>query len=288
MISHGDIERYLDDWLGNVPMDPADRVVVSVAVRIQRERQRRAPLLQWGRAEASTLTKLAAGVAAVVLGAVIGLSIARPGPGPGATLPTPSPTAEPSPSASPTAAPSPTPRSITASLEGGLPSSWTVTATGLLSFSVDADGASMTVEALRDSRVMDEGCAYEPEAGVGSTADAFIGTIADRRGLVASGLGPVEVGGLPGRQVDLRLDTTVGATCPGEDEPFVPLFGSYNADFWGFAGLTPNERIRLIAVDIPGGDSIVVYIVASDVASFDRFIDDAMTIVGNLSFEIGS
>ena len=36
MTSQVDIERYLDDWLGNVPMDPADRVVVSVAVHISR------------------------------------------------------------------------------------------------------------------------------------------------------------------------------------------------------------------------------------------------------------
>lgn len=286
MISQTDIERYLDDWLGNTPMDPADRVVVSVAVRIQREDQRPAPLFTWGRA--TTFARLAAGAAAVVLMAVIGFAILRPGPGPG-QLVSPSPAGpSPSPSTTPAASPSPTPNSIGVSVVGGLPDGWTITVSGLLGFNIEADGASMSVELLTNRRVMDKGCALGPQTGVGRTANAIISAIADRRGLVAESLAPADVGGFHGRQVDVHLDVTVGETCPGEGTPFVPLLGIDNAGFWDFVGLGGTEHMRLIGLDVPDGQNVVIFIVASDATAFDRFVDDATTIVNNLVFEIGS
>jgi hypothetical protein len=286
MTGQVDIERYLDDWLGNAPMDPADRVVVSVAVRIRREHQRPAAWFAWQGINVSAMSKLAAVAAGVVLVGALAFVIpgsttpppsATSAPAAGDSLPTPTPTPTPSPSPSTTLVP------IGVSLSGGLPEGWTVIASGLLSFEIREGGDSMGIELLSDQLVMDAGCAYGPEPGVGYTPDAFIGALAARPGVTASSLGPAEVGGLAGRQADLRGGMTAVQTCGG----FIPLFGRQGDLGWGYVGLADGEHMRLIALDVPGGRNVVVMIDAADDRTFDRYIDDATAIVDHLAFDTG-
>ena len=93
MIGQTDIERYLDDWLGNTPMAPADRVVVGVAVRIRRERQRPAPWASRGVSEIRPIEWLSAAAALLVV-VVVG-AVALRQLDPMGTLPTPVPTPAP-------------------------------------------------------------------------------------------------------------------------------------------------------------------------------------------------
>jgi hypothetical protein len=284
VIGQNEIERYLDDWLGNAPMAPADRVVVAVAVRIGREKQRSAPRLAWALADLFTSTRLLAGVTAVVLVALVGYAALR-NPGPNGSLPTPFPTS--TPTFAPTAVPSPTPRllGIEASLAGGLPTGWIVSASGLLSFHTEAEHG-MIVDLDANQLVMAETCEMGPEPGVGRSAVAFVNAIAERPGLTVSAVSSVEISGLTGRQIDVTLDASVGPTCSNPEASFVPLLGYALGAEWHFVGVFPDEHMRIIVLDVPDGQNILINITAPDGPTFERHIADAMTIVGKLSFDI--
>jgi hypothetical protein len=288
MIRQTEIERYLDDWLGNAPMAPADRVVVSVAVRIGRQKQRPAPRIAWALADLAGSTRVLAGAAAAVLVAVVGLAVALSRPPGFGGIPTIPPT--PAATEAPSASPSEPPPGIGVSFEGGVPSNWTIAASGLLSFSTAADGRSMAIELLPNRSVMSATCAMGPEPGVGTTADAFIHALATRPGLIAANEGPAEVGGQPGRQIDLRVDASVPPSCPGDvgpDDDFVPLFGVDVDGYWHHVGAVGTETYRLIMIDVPGGQNVLIGILGSDRQAFDQYIDDAMTIVSRLRFDFG-
>ena len=288
MIRPTEIERYLDDWLGNAPMAPADRVVVSVAVRISRQRQRPAPRIAWALADLIGSTRFAAGLAAAVLVAIIGVGLAGNRPPTVQVLPTNPPT--PAPTQTPAASPTEQPPGIGVSVEGGVPSNWTIAASGLLSFSTEADGRFMNIELLPNRSVMAVSCDMGPEPGVGTTADAFIAAIASRPGLIASNEGSIEVGGQPGRRIDLRRDPAIPPQCQGDvgsSDDFVPLFGQMTDGFWNHVGATGTETYRLIVLDVPGGQNVLIGILGSDPQAFDQFIDDAMTIVSRLTFDFG-
>jgi hypothetical protein len=289
MIRQTEIERYLDDWLGNSPMAPADRVVVSVAVRITRQKQRPAPRIAWALSDMLGSTRLLAGFATVLVVAIVGLGVAGYRPeilsGPPTSAPTTVPTA--APTATPAASRTEPPPTIGVSVEGGIPPSWTVTASGLLSFSAGPEGHSMFIEIMANRRIGAANCDMGPEAGIGTTADAFVRAIADRRGLVASNERAAEVGGQAGRSVDVHVDPSVGPTCGTADEGYVPLFGYSDNGLWNHFGVGPKEHVRVIALDVPGDQNVVIGIVGSDAAAFDRYIDDATTIVSHLSFDFG-
>jgi hypothetical protein len=278
VIRETEIERFLDDWLGNVPMAPADRVVVSVAVRIGREKQRPAPRVAWAIADFAGSTRALGGIAAVLMVALVGYALLRNNPFPG-SVPTLAP-----PTATPVPSPSPRLLGVEVTLVGGMPKGWNVTAGGLLSFSAAVD-PGMSVELGTNRSVGAENCDMGPEPGVGLSAASFVNAIAERRGVKASGLGPIEVDGLPGMQVDVELDTSVGPTC-GSETFYVPLFGFDNEGFWNHVGVEAEEHLRLIVLDVPDGQNILIVLAAPDAPSFDARLADAMTIVNNLSFDI--
>ena len=74
--------------------------------------------------------------------------------------------------------------------------------------------------------------------------------------------------------------------CEG-DVRYVPLIGVDRDGFWNFVGVSPTERIRLIALDVPGKRNLWILIVTEDVTAFDRHIADAMAIVEGLKFDFG-
>ena len=280
MIRDTEIERYLDDWLGNAPMAPADRTVVAVAVRIGRERQRPAPRFAWAVSDLLGSTRALGGLAAILLIALVGSVVIRYNPMPG-NVPTLAPSIQPTPAASPTTPP----LLVDISISSGIPKGWTILATGLLSFQSDSL-PSTSIEIALNRRVGAANCAMAPEPGVDGSAEAFVHAIAERRGVAASGLRQVELSDLPGWQVDVTLDTSTGPTCTPES-PYVPLFGIDDDGFWNHVGVSAGERMRIVVLDVPDGQNIVILIVAPDASTFDRDLDDAMAILTKVSFTIG-
>lgn len=290
MINQTEIERYLDDWLGNAAMAPADRVVVAVAVRIRRQKQRPAPRIAWALVDARRTARLLvgtrrllAGAAAILVIALISVAALRFRPIPNVGLPSPAPTIVPTPAPTASASPGPTdPPGSEVFLANGVPDGWIVAASGSLSFRTAIE-PGMGAEVLFNRRVMAADCTFGPEPGVETTAAGVIDAIARKRGLIATNEGPIEVGGLRGRRVDLALDPAIGTTCAIEGPGYVPLFG-VETEMWEFVGLIVDERIRLIVLDAPHDQNVFIGLTAPDESLFERHIDDAMTIVGNLNF----
>ena len=203
------------------------------------------------------------------------------------TVPTAAVTVQP-PASSSSTGPGGSPMHLRVSLNGDLPDGWDVSAEGtLLSFATTGSDPGMTIEMLENREVMAEDCGLGPESGVAMTASAVVDAISGRRGLVPSGRSPVTVGGLTGEQVDLRVDPDVGVTCPGEDGGFVPLVGAMESYGWGFSGVGPAERIRLVALDVEPDQILIVLVVAPTAAARERHIEAASSIIGSLEFAIG-
>ena len=110
MTDQRSIERLLDVWFADGPSVAPDRVIDVAANRIGRQRQRPAwRLLSWRDFPVITTSKLVAGLAAILVIAVIGIAVVlRPG---GSNVGGQGPTASPSPVATPTPAPTPSPSS---------------------------------------------------------------------------------------------------------------------------------------------------------------------------------
>jgi hypothetical protein len=88
-----DLDRLLDQWFADGPREVADRVVLEVADRIERQPQRPAWRLHWKDFQMTTPARVAASLAAVLVLAIGAYAvIQRPAPGSGGTGLTPSPT----------------------------------------------------------------------------------------------------------------------------------------------------------------------------------------------------
>lgn len=189
-----------------------------------------------------------------------------------------------SPAASPTPAGAATPLKF--SFDGSPPPGWSVSGeSGLLSFSIEEDGASMTVELLPNRALMDDGCKLGPEPGVAATARAISDAVASRRGLVASNRTSVTVSGLTGEQMDLRVDPAAGASCPKDGPEFVPIVGFAGPAGWEYVGLGTSEASRFIVLDAAGGQNVIVIVFAPDTAMFDRHIDEAASIIDHVAID---
>jgi len=125
MTDQRSIERILDEWFADGPSVAPDRVLDVAANRIGRQRQRPAwRLLSWRDFPVITTSKLVAGLAAILVIAVIGIAVVlRPG---GSNVGGQGPTASPSPVATPTPAPTPSPSSTV--LKSGVTGPGTFTA----------------------------------------------------------------------------------------------------------------------------------------------------------------
>ena len=98
-----DFDRALRTWFEEGPTVMADRVVDVIADRIARQPQRRTWRLR-GRPFMNTYLKLAAGLAAVLVFAVVGYNLLPGRAGPGAPTSAPTPSAQPSPTTAATEA----------------------------------------------------------------------------------------------------------------------------------------------------------------------------------------
>lgn len=311
MTQQRDIERLLDHWLSEGAGQAPDRVVDIVTDRIERQSQRPAWRLQWRPRTVNAYAKIAVAAAAVLIVAVVGYNI-LPGSstsegGPAAT---PSPSATPSPvaSASPSAAPSAsavlptwysaddfsgagilssgshTTRSFTPGFTYSVPDGWVNDSDSADFFALFPDTPANRAEFARSGALAQSiymGLHRSPwfvcesvESNLGATAAEMVAAMVANEALATTGLVDVAIGGLTGKQFDVRLDPDWTGTCPpSPDDP--PGFD------------LGDTRTRGLLLDVPGRGVLVIFAPSLHSADHEAFVAKAMPVIESFQFDTG-
>jgi hypothetical protein len=170
-----------------------------------------------------------------------------------------------------------------------VPSGWTNSVDGPDGYVLAKQGASDGTAiyafstALADSQAA--GCPGTVEPGVGKTATRLALWLTTRPGLVTTTPVPVNVGGLSGKTIDVKVAPTWTRTCPySTGKPYVPMFtnGISTTNFdWGLAA---GGRMRLFLLDLPDGRTMLIDIESPDSTTFDAFVADAMSVIPTFRF----
>ena len=305
-----DIDRVLQVWMADGPVAIPDRVVDVVAARIAVNRQRRRAWPFPGRTNVTTQIKLIAGLAAALVVAVAGYSLLPGTTGPGA--PTSAPTPSTAPTAAATAAPSTTaswptwftPAAIRdANGEGiltvgshatrvfnpgfsySVPQGWVNVHDEPNYFDLFPDTPANAAQFERSdgefANAIFGGLHPSPyftcesaENNLGATAADKVAAMAANEALVVSGVVDVTIGGLSGKQFDVRRNPDWTGTCTGDSG--LP------------DGVDPDdERTRGLLLDVPGRGVLVIFIYSTSSAGHDAFLAEAMPVVESFEFDLG-
>lgn len=308
-----DIERILDRWLSDGPVQAPDRVIDVVADRIGRQRQRPAWRLDRRLHPVNTYAKLVAAIAAVLILAAGGLVILRPGSsnigGPGPT-PTPSPTVTPAPT------PSPTPVACEDSIAGcagqlaagahrsvhlqpalafTTPDGWKNGIDAATIFKLDPTDPAVPADAYiivwSNVVIADQtaSCDSVAKAGLGSAVADWISYLRAHPGLNASAPTPISLGSASGQAIDLAVRPTWTRTCPGSTDRVVqfildtdPVVGK------ALYGASSANRMHLVILDV-GGKTVIVQVYTADSdASFNSTMAQVQPIIESFRFTPGN
>jgi len=301
MTSERDIERLLDRWFTERPIEVADRVLDDVGDRIGRQPQQPAWRVSWRDSQVQTNLKTLLAAAAVIVIAVTGFAVLRPGSGSnvgGATLPSPSASASPSTSPSASAvfpqwysnseisaaagilpAGDGTSRAFVPRVTFTVPAGWVNggdangyyelfpdTPANQAAFAATGDLAQkIGMAPLKSPYVVCD--AWEDNRG---TAAEMVASMAANDAIAASEPIDVAIGGLTGKQVDVRVDPGWTERCPSDP----PTFD------------IGDTRARAILLDSPDRGVIVILINSLHSAGHEAFVADAMPIVESFQFDL--
>lgn len=300
MTQQRDIERLLDLWFSDGPDQAPDRVLDIVTDRIERRSQRPAWRLQRRPFPVNAYAKLAVAAAAVLIVAVVGYNL-LPGrsTGVGGPAPTASPTA--APTAAPSIGPSPsaaypawfspesgshgtgilspgsqTTRSFMPAFTYSVPEGWVNSLDESIAYGLFPDTPANEAEYALSGETA-HGIfivsvetpyffceAWEKNSGTAAERVAFL--VASDAFAVSEPVN-VTIGGLPGKQVDVRLDPDWTETCPG-DPPGQDL---------------GDQRTRATYLDTPNRGGIAIA-VGGRSAGHEAFLAEAMPIVESFDF----
>jgi hypothetical protein len=297
-----DLDRMLDAWFADGPVEAPDRALDAVAVRLRRQRQRPAWLLNRRVPAVSTPIRLLA-LAAVLVGALAVGSVILTG----GAAPAPAPSPAPTPVAatpSPTVAASPIPfPGRTGSLDAGVYSA--IVASGTLTFTLPAGWASegrianafsmtapgsapddiINVNGDQRRAALDKDCTEAPEPGVGSTAADLLASFQADDQLAVSDPVAVSLPGMTGVWVDIRLADGATRTCPfsngGVSVPLVVDTVAGEGPFWGVG---KGEIERLYLLDAATGHNIVMIVDSAKGATFDALTAAAQPVFDSMVF----
>jgi hypothetical protein len=306
MNRHPDVELVLRDYLADDSLTAPDYILDVVESRISRQPQRRSWRLPW-RYPMTTPIKIAAGLAAVVLVALVGWQL-MPGGGNGVGGPqSPTPTVQPSatPVASSLGSTSPSasakfptwytrrdgagilpPGSVTTQsfMPGStfsVPDGWVNSGDAAGYYELFPDTPANQAEFAR-SGLLAQSIVMGPhdspyflcesvENNRGSTAAEMVAAVTANEALSTTGLVDVAIGGLTGKQFDVRLNPDWTGTCPpSPDDPPGPNLG--------------EQRTRGILLDAPDGGVTVIFVGSMYSADFEAFLAEAMPIVESFQF----
>jgi hypothetical protein len=308
MTQQRDIERLLDHWFSDGPDQAPDRVVDIVTDRIERQSQRPAWRLQWRPTPVNAYAKIAVAAAAVLVVALVGYNLLPAGStGVGGPAATPSPTA--APTTAPTAAPSTAPlsraeypawykadsettgagilpagkhttRAFTSPFTYSVPEGWVNDLDVSIAYGLFPDTPANKAEYALSGE-MAHGIfmvsvespyffceAWEKTSGTADERAAFL--VASDAFAVSEPV-DVTIGGLTGKQVDVRLDPDWTETCPG-DPP--------SSDHRG-------QRDRVTFLDTPDRGVIAIAVGSGDSAGHEAFLAEAMPIIESFQFDTG-
>jgi hypothetical protein len=107
----------------------------------------------------------------------------------------------------------------------------------------------------------------------GATAAEMVAALTANEALATTGLVDVAIGGLTGKQFDVRLNPDWTGSCPPrpDDPPTLDL---------------SDGRIRGILLDAPGGGVIVTFVGSLHSAGHEAFLAEAMPIVESFQFDV--
>lgn len=301
MTKERDIERLLDRWFGERPIVVADRVLDDVADRIGRQPQQPAWRVTWRDIHVQSNLKPLLAAAALIVIAVVGFAVLRPGSTSnvgGAASPSPSAPAAPSTAPAASAvfpqwytngessagagilpAGSATSRAFAPRVTFTVPEGWVNDLDVTIAYGLFPDMKANEAEYALSGEIaqgifMVSGespyffCkAWEPTQGTAAERGAFL--VASDAFVVSEPV-DVTIGGLTGKQLDVRLDPDrPTATCPG-DSPPVDL---------------GDQRTRVTYLDKPSG-IIGIAVGSKYSADHDAFLADAMPIVESFEFDV--
>jgi hypothetical protein len=304
MNSRSDIDRVLSNWMADGPAAIPDRVVDVVAARIGVQRQRRTWLSQ-RRTNVTTQIKLIAALAAALVVAVVGYNLLPGRSGVGSPTTAPTPSASTPPSTAPTAgavlppwyttdgppsglgiltAGSHTTRSFTPGFTFVVPDGWVNDTDEARYHSLFPATPANEAEFGRSGRLAQSilmGVEDSPwffcqsvEDNGGATAAEMAAAAAANEAQATTGLMDVSIGGLTGKQFDVRVNPEWTGTCPPtpDDPPGMNL---------------RDERVRAIFLDVPDRGVIVIFVHSITSADYEAFLAEAMPIVQSFQFDLG-
>jgi hypothetical protein len=266
MTADRDIERLLDTWLTDGPMQVSDHAFDEAVGRVHRQRQRPAWRLLWKEPRMSAPLKAVLGAAAVLVVVVAGFMMFgrsnQSGIGIGAPPATPSPTLM----SSPTASPPPLPagrleaRDYIARALPDDPMAFVVTApegwSGFGGWAMSGprghggpDGSGLVF--MHDPQVVNDPCGAEGAAPSGAptdpSVDDLVAALSAHSGVNVTGVTDTELAGYSGKLVDLQLPRDL------------PCSAYYVfAEPQGFYAQGLSNRWRISILDVDGETAVVV------------------------------
>jgi hypothetical protein len=303
MTSERDIERLLDRWFTERPTQVPDRTLDGVADRIARQPQQPAWRVLGKDSPVTTYFKPLLAVAAVVAIAVAGIALLRPPSGPGTPTISPTPSAQPTPAATDAPSPSATFAYPTAGiLPAGshatklfrpaftltVPEGWINDGDAAESpgnygyYSLFPDTPANRAEFARTGNaangILIVSNLERPwficeswEDNRGATAAELTAAVTGNEALATTGLVDVSMGGLTGKQFDVRLNPDWTESCP-DGTPVSVL---------------ADQRARAIFLDRPGSPVLVMFVASLHAADHEAFLAEAMPIVESFQFDLG-
>lgn len=303
MNQRSDIDRVLEVWMADGSTAIPDRVVDVVAARIGVQRQRRAWPFPW-RTTVTTQVKLVAALAAVIVVAVAGFSILGRPPGSNvggnpSSAPSPSHgTNSPTPSASSASAVYPawytgdregagilpagnqSTRNFAPAFTFTVPDRWVNVGDSSGAYDLIPDTPANAAEQAASGGLAHEVSAFRfgsPywycdawEDHRGATAAEIVASLVATDAIATSKPVDVTIGGLTGKQVDIRLDPSWTETCPG-DPPTLDL---------------GDMRTRVILLDTPSLGAMFINVGSLHSAGHETFLAEAMPIVESFTFDV--
>ncbi len=314
MTNERELERLLDQWLGDGPEETPDRVIDTVADRIARQPQQPAWRLDWRPSTMTSFARIGAALAAVVVIAIAGfMLVPRNASVPAAPpSPTPTPTASPvaeTPStgtdggatgcydgttgcAGPLAAGNHASAAFSIPFTFQTPDGWINGRDIPRTYEMETNsGLAYPIEVLAKIAIADPvGCVRSPKSGVGSSVQDIVNYVRSLPALVTTEPVPADVGGYHGQTIDFTVGSSWKQFCPVLDptNPYVPMLTDTGAPPERLIGYTTDERVRWTVLDV-GGQTVIVEIVGPPAQSqFDSAVAADQQIIDSFKFTPGS
>lgn len=301
------IERAARSWLEVGPTRAPERAVEAALVQIETTTQERDWHVPWRLPKMTTPLRVASAAVIgvfVVGGALYALAPASSGPGAPPPTASPTPSASSSASASPSTAPSASAMFPSWYTDGGngagiltagsqatrsflpgftftVPGGWVNSGDEVGFFGLFPDTPANQAEFAASgdiAQAIHMGPQNDPyftcdawEDNQGATAAEIVAAMVANDALATSEPVDVTIGGLTGKQVDVRLDPGWTESCPGDPPGFDPGDG----------------RTRAILLDTPDRGVIVIFLGSLHSAGHEAFLAEAMPIIESFHFDIG-